>query len=111
MNNTSLFRYFEDIFRDILDWNELTENEKASILSENPDAKPITAGTLGIRLGMLTAFFKFLKEKYIYAGLTHQDIEAVNLNIERMRAQCSVSTVLHRSKLGCRVILRYGGAV
>ena len=65
----------------------MTDEEKRCI----PNGPPVKATTLRQRLGYIKSFFDFLRSEYLYAGLTHNDMDCAQIKIDKMQKMCSVS--------------------
>ena len=76
------------MYQDIQRYNQLSSAERELV---SRDEVPLKAATLHSRLNLLQNFFIFLKEQYIYAGLTANDIEAANLRLTKLKTTLLVS--------------------
>ena len=83
-----IFRYFNPLYCEIQDFNSMTAEERAKVPSSEV---PIKAITLHSRLSILVNFMNFLKEQYIFAGLTSNDIDAVQLRLSKLKTTLLVS--------------------
>ena len=81
------FRYFTGVLHQIKIFNQLTKEVKGKLEKSHI---PISPSTLVMRLNLFICLFKFLKMRYVYAGLKYNDMKAVELRIEEMKKQLKV---------------------
>ena len=70
------------MYHDIQRYNQLSSAEREII---SRDEVPLKAATLHTSLNLIKNIFTFLKEQYIYAGLTANDIDAANLRLTKLK--------------------------
>ena len=78
------------MYHDIQRYNQLSSAEREII---SRDEVPLKAATLHTSLNLIKNIFTFLKEQYIYSGLTENDIDAAKFSRRRWKVLLGVEPV------------------